>query len=155
MNCRSVPTGQTPKNEVMQHFSLMGAMTSEQVCELMQCLVLREYAPGQSIFQQGELPSSIYLLHSGQVDFVVENEDVAHLVSSHRVGSTFGESAYLGIQAHAGSAYVRGEEGAKVYVLTRDALLNIQNKNALLFAILMMNLAREVSRKLHHALSAS
>lgn len=153
MNCRSMCREHPSTEDVAELFSLFGAMTLAQSEVLAHYLEPHDYAAGQCVFKQGSLPHGIYLLRSGNVDFVVEREGVAQLSSSYTSGSIFGESAFLGIQPHAGSAYVRGCSSAEIYVLTRDALMDLQSRDQILFAMLMMNLSREISRKYHDLLA--
>ena len=135
-----------------EQVSLFGAFCQSEFLKLKQYLTLREYPVGQKVFKQGDLPQEIYILHSGCVEFYVEQHGVTSLQGAYSAGQTFGESAFLGIQPHAGSVCVRGSEPAKVIVITRDALMSMQKQEQSLFSMLMMNLAREVSRKYHGAL---
>ena len=127
--------------------SLFGALAGAQIDDLWDHLNIRIYRAGEKIFEQGDLPNEVYIVLSGKVDFVLENQGVLQIEACFQAGQTFGESAYLGIQPHVGSAQVRSTGDAEIIVLTRDALMNIQKQDKDLFALLVMNLSREVSRK--------
>lgn len=149
MNCKSVKTEELFEDLSVGAVSLFGAMRPAQLETLWQYLEVRQYSPSQQIFQQQELPSAIYVVVSGKVDFFVERAGVLAIEACYEAGKTFGESAFLGIQPHIGTAQVRSTGPAELFVLTRDALIDIQQAHGELFALLMMNLAREVSRKYH------
>lgn len=155
MNCMSKKTDELFQVIRLGGISLFGALTESQLEVVWRYLDVQKYLPGQRVFQQGELPSAIYIVASGKIDFIVQHGDVLKVEASYTDGQTFGESAYLGIQPHAGSAQVRSAGPAEVMVLTREALIDMQREDESLFALLMMNLAREVSRKYQGILSAS
>ena len=141
-----------PQSFEVESVSLFGALTPEQLGELWTHIECRHYTAGEKIFSQGDLPSDIFILASGRVDFVVEKGGVHRIEQSHMPGDTFGETAFIGIQPQVGSAMVAGGEVADVLVISRGSLMQIHVENPELFGLLMMNLAREVSRKFHRTI---
>ncbi len=135
--------------------SLFGALTANQLVQLWSYLEVRSYAAGVRVFQQGDLPTDIFILINGRIDFVVEKNGVHKLESSLKGGDVFGETAFIGIQPQVGSAIVSTHEDAELLVLTREALMRIHEEDTELFGMLMMNLARELSRKVHCMIDAA
>ena len=146
-NCESEKFDEIYHKLKLGHVSLFAALAGAQLDQIWPYLECRRYAAGQKIFQQGDLPAEIYVVISGKVDFVVEKNGVLEIHACYEAGQSFGESAYLGIQPHAGCAQVRSVSNAEILVLTRDALMNLQKFDLETFSIILMNLSREVSRK--------
>jgi len=138
----------TLSEETISYVSLFGALDREQLERLLGYMTQRHCRSGERIFSRGDLPSDIYVLLQGRVDFVVEEHGVARLKTSYKVGDTFGETAVIGIQTQIGSAIASGDD-VELLVLSRDSLLLLHKEDPYLYGVLMMNIAREVSRKLH------
>jgi CRP/FNR family cyclic AMP-dependent transcriptional regulator len=64
-------------------------------------------------------------------------------------GYCFGEASVIGIQPHKGTAIA--VEDTELIVLSRNALLSIYDSDKDLFSILILNIAREVCRRLHES----
>ena len=153
-NCKSVKSDELYRALKLGGISVFGALAGVQLEQLWHYLEVRRYGPGQQVFRQSELPSGIYVVLSGKIDFILDNDGLLQIESCYEAGETFGESAYLGIQPHIGSAQVRSTGPAEVLVLTRASLIDMQQQDQDLFALLIMNLAREVSRKYQAKLGA-
>jgi len=128
--------------------SLFGAVNQDQLAVLLKFMCIRNCHAGERIFSAGDLPSEIYIVLHGRVDFVTENKGVHNIQSSYKLGDLLGETAVIGIQKQMGTAIAYGEK-TQLLVLTRDALISIQREHTELYGILMMNIARDLSRKLH------
>lgn len=153
MNCISHKTDELFQSLKLGEVSVFGALTTSQLESLWQYLDVRSYCAGQRVFSQGDLPSGIYIVISGKVDFIVEKDGVFNVEACFQRGQTFGESAFLGIQPHVGSAQVRSAGDAEVLVFTRNALIEMQQRDLSLFALILMNFARDLSRKYQDLLS--
>ena len=62
-------------------------------------------------------------------------------------GHCFGEASVIGILPHKGTAISITD--TELIVLSRNALLSIYESDKELFSILILNIAREVCRRLH------
>ena len=134
--------------EAMLSISLFGALNLNQIQTLLPLTQVRQCRSGEHIFSAGDLPSDIYVLLSGRVDLVVNQQGVHRIRDSFGFGDTFGETAVIGIQPQIGNAIAFADD-VKLLVLSREALIELQAREVEIFAILMMNIARTVSRKLH------
>lgn len=134
--------------ETISSISLFGALDSDQIQTLLRLMQVRRCRSGEHIFSSGDLPSDIFILLNGRVDLVVNQAGVHRIQDSFSFGDTFGETAIIGIQPQIGTAIAFADD-VKLLVLSREALIDIQQENIEIFAILMMNIARTVSRKLH------
>ena len=63
-------------------------------------------------------------------------------------GSCIGEASVIGIQMHSASAVI--VEDAVLMVLRRQILMQLFEDNKALFSLLILNIARELARRLHH-----
>lgn len=134
--------------EIRELISLIGGLTEAQLTTFLRFLCVRHCNAGERIFLEGDLPSNIYILTCGRVDLVVEKNGVPAIQNVFKPGDTFGETAVIGIQNQLGTAIASGDD-VELLVLSREALINILETDIELYGILMMNIARDVSRKLH------
>lgn len=138
--------------EYLERLSFLGALSPEQLVKVWRIMSIREFDAGEHVFSQGDLPSAIYIVISGRVDLVVESGQVHKIVESYKPGASFGEVSFIGIQPQAGTAIVAGGENAQCLVLDRNALMGLQVEDVELFSMLVLNLARDISRKYHNHL---
>src|SRR6266480_6047033 len=68
------------------------------------------YQPGESVFQQGDLPEYLYIVEEGEVDIVLPAQGEELIVASFQSGSFFGELAVFDNQPRSAAARVRGYE---------------------------------------------
>ena len=139
--------------ELREATALFGALNDEQLSKLLQFSHRKRYASGEKIFVQGDLPADIYVVCEGRIDLIVQKNGVFNIEASFHVGDTLGETALIGIQPQVGTAIVSG--GVELLVISRQDLLDLYESDVTLYAVLMMNIAREVSRKLHTLMKAN
>ncbi|PCK01011.1 MAG: hypothetical protein COA42_23560 [Alteromonadaceae bacterium] len=133
--------------EAQDAISLFGALSEAQMRTLSSHLTVKYCEPGQSVYCQGDQASNIYILTMGLVEMTHHDASGRHVAHEISRGTCFGESALIGIQAQAESA--RTSTRAELWVLSGQSLAEIYASDTVLFALLMMNIARDVSRDLH------
>lgn len=138
---------------VRDRVSLFGAMNTAQLIKLLGYANQCHFEEGDVIFEQGQLPGDIYILLSGKVDLGIIRDDFSKTHLTYVAGDCFGETSVIGIQSQMGKATV--EEDAQALVLSRFSVLDMLENDSELFGILMMNIAREVSRRLHFVLNTA
>jgi CRP/FNR family cyclic AMP-dependent transcriptional regulator len=99
------------------------------------------------IIEEGADATEIFIILVGRVKIVIGSGDKALEVIELGPGSCIGEASVIGIQAHSASA--TAIENTEVLVLSRTVLMGIQKKNKDLFSLLILNIARELARRLH------
>lgn len=134
-------------NRVRDKVSLFGALSDEQLEKVIPLLKTVSVDEGDIVFNQGQLPCNVYIVLSGEVIMRVSRDDGSCGKMIYNVGDCFGETAVIGIQSQLGEA--RAMKDSILMVLSRSSLLDIANTDSEIFGILMMNVAREVSRRLH------
>ena len=132
---------------ILNKISIFAVLSDTQLQSLFQLLKKVSYSAGETIFEEGQEPSHIYIVQSGKVTLVGDKEGTALELIAFDEGRCFGESSVIGIQRHAASAVAA--EDTNLIVLSREALLSIYKSNLELFSILILNIAREACRRLH------
>ena len=127
---------------------ILGALSDEQVASLVNQMSIVSYKDGDTIFMSGESASSIYIVLRGRVrlDFGDEKNPLSQI--QFQPGDCFGETSVIGIQPHSASALANGS--VDLFELDTMTLNAIYESDTKLFATLVMNIAREASRRLHH-----
>lgn len=146
VDSHSVDCSISPK--LREATSLFGALDDLQLAKLLSYTHRRELKSGDRLFSQGDLPTDIYVVCDGRIDLVIQKDGIFNIEASFQSGDSIGETALIGIQPQVGSAIVSGGN-ADLLVISRETLLDIYNDDMALYGVLMMNIAREVSRKLH------
>ena len=134
---------------ILNKISLFGGLSDKQLYTLFQVLKQVSYKADEYIFKQGEEPSHIYIIISGAVKIIIEEDGTALELITFAEGQNFGETSVIGIQPHSASALAM--EDTELIVLSREALLSLAQSDAELFGILILNVAREACRRLHTA----
>jgi CRP-like cAMP-binding protein len=132
---------------VLKHISLLGGLTDKHVKILFPLLYEVHYEAGERIFDQGDQPSYIYMIHKGRVKIVLDREEPTLELIELEEGQCFGETSIIGIQPHTASAL--STEDTVLIVLSREVLFSLFRKDQELFAMLMLNIAREACRRLY------
>jgi CRP/FNR family cyclic AMP-dependent transcriptional regulator len=134
---------------VFDKISLFGGLDKVQTSGLLSLMGQVSYSEDEEIFLRGAQPSHIYIVVSGRVrlDFGVPDHPLAEL--HFDAGDCFGETSVIGIQPHVASAIA--DQATQLLVLSREALMSLYATDTNLFALLVLNIAREAARRLHEA----
>lgn len=126
----------------LQKYSLFGGMIPEQVERIRPLLVPSSYSEGQPVLREGDPNDSVYFILEGRVQIVKGTRVLTELGE----GETFGEMELLDVQPSA--ATVRALGPLRVAAISNRAVRQIYCMDPKIFALLVMNLARDLSRKL-------
>jgi len=132
---------------ILRKITILAGLTEQQLCRVLELLDKVTYQAGEYVFEQGQQPSHIYIIKSGRVKLVAQEEDTNLELIVFEQGKCFGESSIIGIQPHAATAIAI--EPSELMVLSRNALLSLYKTDLELFSILILNIAREACRRLH------
>ena len=89
----------------------------------------------------------IYIVKSGKIDLQLAENGVIIHKHDLQVGECFGEASLMSMHKHTSTA-IAAVDG-EIMVLSRKALIDLKHEDVALFAMLMMNLARELARRLY------
>lgn len=107
------------------------------------------YAPDTVIFEQGSVnPKMFFIVASGSVDVLVEDERVSAL----EAGEYFGELSIVSGKPHSATIVANGN-GARCFMITKDEFTNLFRSEAAVYAevqIKVLGRAAELRHILHH-----
>lgn len=131
---------------VLSDIALFGAMSDRQMSALCRCLEEGAFRRGEFIFQKGDIPSHIYIVTRGTIDLLIVDQGITLQKKTLTAGECFGEASLMSMQRHAATAIAR--EDCEVIVLSKHALARLEKEDCTAFSLLVMNIARELARRL-------
>lgn len=136
---------------ILPSINIFGAMSKEQVLEVSHLFFQREYAAGDTIFDQGSHPEHVYIVLSGVVDVnaKVSNSPNWHRIAHIELGQCFGQVSVLGIQPRLGRAVATKD--CQLLIIPAASLNTLRKEHSDFFTLLLMNISREVCRRLSDA----
>lgn len=134
---------------ILDKIAIFGGLSEKQLFNVFKVLKKVSYDEGELIFKRGDPPSQVYIIKKGRVKLYVEAEGTKLELVEFGVGSCFGESSFIGIEAHTADAIAI--ENTELIVLTGQGLLTLYNQDKEAYVMILLNIARETSRRLHQA----
>ena len=125
---------------------IFGALGDEALAFLVSQTRMRQVPRGEYFFREGDAANSLYVLESGAVEVVRCWQQHERVVNQLGVGDCFGEMALLDLGPR--SAAVRACADCTAIELDAADLYRLYEHDVAQFALVQMNLAREVSRRL-------
>ena len=132
---------------ILNKISIFAGLSESQLYTLFQLLNKVSFKANESVFKQGDHPDHIFIVKKGKVKLVVWEDETPLELIVFEEGHCFGEASVIGIQPHKGSAIAVSD--IELIVLSKKALMSIYESDKELFGILILNIAREVCRRLH------
>ncbi len=131
-----------PTPDQLRRYSLFGGLVDSQLELLISHIVVEEIAAGEAIIREGEKGDRLYCLVSGEVEVRRGDRVIARLPA----GETIGEMELIDMQPR--SATVVALVPCTVFVLRLKDILALQRVDLPAFTLVVMNLARDLSRRL-------
>ena len=131
---------------ILSDIAIWGGVSDQQRYKIFKQLETGIFKQGEYIFQKGEEPSHIYIVKKGKIGLHISAKGVNLEKKTLAVGECFGVASLMAMQRHTATAIAL--EDSEVMVLSRQAVLQLQQEDIKLFALLMMNIARELARRL-------
>jgi CRP-like cAMP-binding protein len=132
---------------IISELRIFGGVTDSQLATILRRLELWILPAGEVVFRKGDEPMHIYIVKSGKIDLQLAEKDVIIHKHELHVGECFGEASLMSMHRHTAMA-IAGSD-SELLVLSKKALIELRHENVDLFALLMMNLARELARRLY------
>ena len=104
---------------------------------------------GVAIFREDDSARTLYILESGALEVVKKKGDGEVQLSKVRPGESFGEMSFIDMQPR--SATVRATSASTVWAWSYSTFHERYCKDSKCYTLLVMNLARELSRRLRRA----
>lgn len=131
-----------PTPEQLRRYSLFGGLIDSQLERLIARIRVERAAAGVSIMRQGEQGDSLSCLAAGEVEVQRDGRAIARLAA----GETIGEMELIDMQPR--SATVVALSDCELWTLARRDILALQREDLPAFTLVVMNLARDLSRRL-------
>lgn len=127
----------------LEKLVIVRGLSDEQARRLASSLSIREFAPGEHLFRQGDSADALFFLLEGEVEVRVSSGAPVGRVAA---GGTVGERAMLSESSHSASVSTPG--GTVVGVLSRKDFRELTARRPDIAVILYRNLAIELGAKL-------
>ena len=132
---------------IISQLRIFGGVTDAQLETIFRRLELWILRAGEVVFHKGDEPMHIYIVKSGKIDLQITENDVIIHKHELKVGECCGEASLMSMHKHTATAVAAVD--SEIIVLSRRALIDLKHEDIELFALLMMNLARELARRLY------
>jgi len=129
-------------NATFQKYSLFGALMPEEIERIIPLMGRASYKGGDVIIAEGQSNDSIHFVLEGKVEVSKQGLELLEL----NEGDIFGEIEFLDVMPAA--ATCRALVPTQLAILTNRTLHEIFHIDPHIFAIIMMNLARDLARRL-------
>ncbi|HRD93460.1 MAG TPA: cyclic nucleotide-binding domain-containing protein [Accumulibacter sp.] len=137
-------------SQFLQDQPLFGGVDDQAIAAIMPLLREVNFAAGEPIVREGEDGDSLFVICSGSVEVLkasaAEDGVFEERIAVLKVGDVFGEMELLDTQSR--SATVRALEPVSALALSNGDLFRIYESDLPTFTLIVLNLARELSRRL-------
>jgi len=136
---------------LLREVPVFGGLDEKQLKVILDLARVEKYRKGDIIYRQGETATDIYIIRKGRVSACIteEYEKCLMPLGFFGEGDCFGEMAIIEVAPHHGTA--RAEEETELICLSISALFRLYEEEPRLFALIILNTARELSRRLDKA----
>jgi len=141
-----MPTPIAQHIELLQRMPIFGAIREEALRALLEQVQSLSVPAGGLFFRQGDEALCMYVLERGRVTIRRSWNELEVILGEFGPGDCFGEMALLDLSAR--SATVRAETDCRALVITPEHLLRLFETDPEQFALVQMNLGRELARRL-------
>jgi len=134
----------------LSKIALFGGLSEAELALVRGLLDERAYEPGATIVEEGTSGRELYVIEEGQAEVLKRAPGGREIkIAELGSGACFGEMALVGIMRR--SATVRARVALRALVLPYANVATLADKHQQTFVILLMNLARDLCRRLQHA----
>ncbi len=140
---------QSRQIELLQRMPIFGAIRDDVLAFLLDHAQHRHLTAGQTFFREGDPGDRMFVLESGRASVVKGWQGSAVLLHHLDPGDCFGEMALMDLFPR--SASVIAEVDSSAVELTPGSLAALFERDVEQFALIQMNIGREVCRRLRAA----
>ncbi len=135
--------------ELLRKMAAFGGLSIDSLELILAQSVERTVSAGELFFREGDSADSLFILESGSV--LVERDWQGERIQLGQLsyGDCFGEMSLIDFQRR--SASVKADSECQAIEIPNRALRVLYQRDVEQYAIIMMNLGREVSRRLRVA----
>jgi CRP/FNR family cyclic AMP-dependent transcriptional regulator len=134
----------------LRNIGLFAALSDDALAHLTACLTLLSPLPGEVVFREGAEAREMYVVISGEMEVVKRSKrGIDARVALLGPGDWFGEMSILDVQPR--SATVRALAPTRMLRISSSDLDGLYRFDVKSYALIVLNLARELSRRLRVA----
>jgi CRP/FNR family cyclic AMP-dependent transcriptional regulator len=137
---------QPTRPEFLQRMPIFGAIRADALQVLLDQARTVEVPAGGFFFRDGDPANSMFVLETGRAVVMKAWRGREFILNDLGPGDCFGEMALMDLQPR--SASVRAEDPCRAIEFSNDDLLHLYERDVEQFALLQMNIGREVCRRL-------
>lgn len=134
------------RTELLQRMPIFGALREDALQVLLERARSVQSGAGGFFFHDGDAASSMFVLEAGQAVVTKAWQGRDYVLNVLQPGDCFGEMALMDLQPR--SASVRAETDCSALEFSHDDLLHLYERDVEQFALIQMNIGREVCRRL-------
>jgi len=131
--------------KMLQRYSMFGGLLEDQIDVIIPMMEKNNYAAGDVIIVEGTPNDKVFFIIEGKVSIVKEGKVLYEMTQ----GDTFGEMEVLDVMPC--TATVRADTDVAVMSISNRSLREIYKNDIKSYSLLIMNLARDISRRLRAA----
>jgi CRP-like cAMP-binding protein len=132
--------------ELLQRMPIFGALREDSLLLLLHHAGAAEVKAGDYFFRENDRADSMFVLEAGRVAVIKGWRGRDFVLHSLVAGDCFGEMALMDMFPR--SASVRAEADCRAVEIGPDGLLRLFERDVEQFALIQMNIGREVCRRL-------
>jgi CRP/FNR family cyclic AMP-dependent transcriptional regulator len=140
---------QEARIELLQTMPIFGGIRTDTLQFLLACCPVVAVAKNDFFFREHDLGDSLFVLEMGEAAVLKSWRGQNHLIQTLKVGDCFGEMAVMDHCQR--SASVRASEDCTAIGISAANLYRVYGQDLKQFALIQMNIGREVCRRLREA----
>ena len=138
-----------PNADFLAEIPLFGGLDQQTRSYFTEKLQLIKMVPGQVVYEEGETARELYIVVSGSCGVFKPGERGDDMINTLKSRDFFGDMSFIDMQHR--SATVRAQENTILWRLSYGALREAYLHDAKSYTLVVMNIAREMSRRLRRA----
>ena len=139
----------SPNADFLAEIPLFGGLEQKTREYFAAKLQLVRLVPGQVVYEEGDTARELYILVSGSCGVFKPGERGDDMINTLKPRDFFGDMSFIDMQHR--SATVRAQETTVLWRLTYGALREAYLHDTKSYTLVVMNIAREMSRRLRRA----
>ena len=132
---------------ILNKISLFGGLNDEELFKVFSLCEYGEFSNSSILFHKGDSPNYIYIILSGEIKIYMTDDNVEYEFIKFGVGDCIGEASLIAIEPHTATAVC--SKRTQLILLSRKTLFSLHKNAPSLFSKIMLNIARELARRLH------
>lgn len=149
------------RTKLLKEIPVFGGLNEETIQFILDRANTNTLKKGEFLFKEGDHTATMYVLESGKIAILKNSNSHHYLLRQMEAGDCIGEMALFDFMPRSASAYVM--EDADLIEISSAILMDVYNFDIEQFALIQMNMGREVTRRLrvadercfHHRIEAS